>query len=95
MRTNIKILVSLNFLCVWGIMAILLFFMEYQALAMSMHPEIFMEYNWRTLPELIRVNLQAEIYPMVSIVSVLFIGSIVTLVVFVVGYALVKVISKR
>ena len=94
METHIKIFVSSTVLFIWGISVMLLFQMEYQALAMSLHPEIFMEYNWRTLPQLIRLNLQAEIYPMISIVSILLMGSIVTLVIFIVGYAIAKVVGK-
>ena len=95
MDTDTKILIVFMFLCVWGITFLLLFQMEYQNLAMSLHPEIFMEYNWRTLPQLIRYDLEIEIYPMVPIVSVMFTGAIATLFFFAFVYVVDWLIMRR
>jgi len=71
--------------------AIILVQRTFQEMAMQMYPEIFSQYNWSTLPSLLRTEMQDEIFPMIGLDTYLL-GALGGFIVFIIAGILVLLI---
>ena len=76
MKLITKICIVIAWLLIGSLIGVIYRLLLYQGMALEMFPEIFLSYNWETLPTLTRHMIQDAVYPLIPLIDIMVVGLI-------------------